>query len=105
MPRGRDLETEETREFFDKLCVEKNVECSNPRSTARLIDKLVGEYLESQCISPCFIIDHPKLMSPLAKWHRTEEGLTERFELFANKHEVINAYTELNDPQVQLECF
>ena len=44
-------------------------------------------------------------MSPLAKWHRTEEGLTERFELFANKHEVINAYTELNDPKVQLECF
>lgn len=105
LPRGRDLETEETREFFDKLCVEKNVDCSAPRSTARLIDKLVGEYLESQCISPCFIIDHPKLMSPLAKWHRSEEGLTERFELFANKHEVINAYTELNDPKVQLECF
>ena len=105
LPRGRDLETEETRELFDKLCVEKGVDCSAPRSTARLIDKLVGEYLESQCVSPCFIIDHPKLMSPLAKWHRTEEGLTERFELFANKHEVINAYTELNDPKVQLECF
>ena len=105
LPRGRDLETEETREFFDKLCVEKGVECANPRSSARLIDKLVGEYLEVQCISPCFIMDHPKLMSPLAKWHRTEEGLTERFELFANKHELINAYTELNDPQVQLECF
>ena len=44
-------------------------------------------------------------MSPLAKWHRTEEALTERFELFANKHELINAYTELNDPKVQLECF
>ena len=44
-------------------------------------------------------------MSPLAKWHRTEEGLTERFELFANYHEVINAYTELNDPMVQLETF
>jgi lysyl-tRNA synthetase class 2 len=105
LPRGRDLDTEETREFFDKLCKDRNVECANPRSTARLIDKLVGEFLESQCISPCFIIDHPKLMSPLAKWHRTEEGLTERFELFANKHEVINAYTELNDPKVQLECF
>jgi len=105
LPSGRDLETEETREFFDKLCVEKGVECAFPRSTARLIDKLVGEYLESQCISPVFIIDHPKLMSPLAKWHRTEEGLTERFELFANKHEMINSYTELNDPKVQMECF
>jgi len=44
-------------------------------------------------------------MSPLAKWHRHEEGLTERFELFANCHELINAYTELNDPKVQLEAF
>ena len=44
-------------------------------------------------------------MSPLAKWHRTEEGLTERFELFANYHEVINAYTELNDPEAQRQAF
>jgi hypothetical protein len=44
-------------------------------------------------------------MSPLAKWHRSEPGLSERFELFINYHEVINAYTELNDPKVQLACF
>jgi lysyl-tRNA synthetase class 2 len=44
-------------------------------------------------------------MSPLAKWHRTERGLTERFEMFVNKHELINAYTELNDPKVQMEAF
>ena len=44
-------------------------------------------------------------MSPLAKWHRDEAGLTERFELFINKSELINAYTELNDPKVQLEAF
>jgi len=59
MPDNESLYTEEAREFFDKLCVEKNVECSAPRSTARLIDKLVGEFLESQCISPGFIIDTP----------------------------------------------
>ena len=44
-------------------------------------------------------------MSPLAKWHRSEEGLSERFELFCNYHEIINAYTELNDPKVQLQAF
>lgn len=46
LPKGKDLATEEAREFFDKLCKEKGVECANPRSTARLIDKLAGEYLE-----------------------------------------------------------
>ena len=105
MPPNNELHTDGAREFFDKLCKEKGVECSNPRSTARLIDKLVGEYLETDCISPAFITDTPQIMSPLAKWHRSEEGLTERFELFANQHELINAYTELNDPKVQLETF
>ncbi len=44
-------------------------------------------------------------MSPLAKWHRSEPGLTERFELFTCKKEIANAYTELNDPAVQRARF
>ena len=47
LPPNNTLHTEEAREFFDKLCVELGVDCAPPRSTARLIDKLVGEYLES----------------------------------------------------------
>lgn len=105
LPAADTLHTPEAHEFFDKLCKEKNVECSNPRTTSRLIDKLVGEFLESKCKNPTFITDHPMIMSPLAKWHRETKGLTERFELFCNYHEIINAYTELNDPKVQLEAF
>ena len=67
--------------------------------------QLVGEYLEETCISPCFITEHPQVMSPLAKWHRSEPGLTERFELFVAKKEICNAYTELNDPMVQRSRF
>lgn len=96
----KDLATEEARLFFDNLCKELKVDCANPRSTARLIDKLVGEFIECECKNPTFLTDHPQIMSPLAKWHRSEKGLTERFELFVNFHELINAYTELNDPKV-----
>jgi lysyl-tRNA synthetase class 2 len=44
-------------------------------------------------------------MSPLAKWHRNNPYLTERFELFVNCFELANAYTELNDPAVQRSTF
>ena len=99
------LETEETRQFLDDLCVKNKVECANPRSTSRLLDKLVGEFLEPKCISPTFIINHPQLMSPLCKYHRNNKFLAERFELFIGTHEVTNAYTEMNDPFKQRDLF
>ncbi|KAG2455091.1 hypothetical protein HYH02_000911 [Chlamydomonas schloesseri] len=100
-----DLETEEARLLLVKLCEQHNVNCPAPQTTARLLDKLVGEFLEEQCVNPTFICDHPQLMSPLAKWHRELPNMTERFELFINKREVCNAYTELNDPLKQRELF
>jgi len=97
--------SEETRQFLIKLCAEKGVACSPPQTTSRLLDKLVGEYLESQCVNPTFILDHPEIMSPLSKYHRSTPELTERFELFINKREICNAYTELNNPFVQRQRF
>eukprot|EP01022_Parablepharisma_sp_SALTPOND_P000924 TRINITY_DN105266_c1_g1_i1.p1 TRINITY_DN105266_c1_g1~~TRINITY_DN105266_c1_g1_i1.p1 ORF type:complete len:623 (+),score=120.76 TRINITY_DN105266_c1_g1_i1:4795-6663(+) len=99
------LESEETRAFLDEICKKRNIECAPPRTTARLIDKLVGELLEPECTNPTFIMEHPQLMSPLAKYHRSKPYLTERFELFVNCKELVNAYTELNDPKKQYECF
>lgn len=52
--------------------------------------QLVGHFVEETCVNPAFIMHHPKIMSPLAKWHRSIPGITERFELFVNKHEVWN---------------
>jgi len=100
-----DLESVEANEFLKAMCKKHNLECKEPLTTARLLDKLVGEFLESKCLSPTFICDHPKIMSPLAKDHRNAKGLTERFELFANYHEMCNAYTELNDPVEQRSRF
>ncbi|XP_013104611.1 lysine--tRNA ligase isoform X2 [Stomoxys calcitrans] len=104
-PPSIDFNTKATNDFLSNLCTKHNVECPAPRTTARLLDKLVGEFIEETCINPTFICDHPQIMSPLAKYHRSEPGLTERFELFVMKKEVCNAYTELNDPVVQRERF
>eukprot|EP00177_Eucheuma_denticulatum_P007984 GFKZ01014544.1.p1 GENE.GFKZ01014544.1~~GFKZ01014544.1.p1 ORF type:complete len:620 (+),score=97.77 GFKZ01014544.1:339-2198(+) len=99
------LDSEEARAFLDDLLGELGIECEDPRTTARLLDKLVGEFIEPNCVNPTFICDHPRIMSPLAKGHRSLQGMTERFELFANGKELCNAYTELNDPEVQRERF
>ncbi|KAH8058722.1 hypothetical protein JL722_5954 [Aureococcus anophagefferens] len=76
-----------------------------PHTVARLVDNLVGELLEDNCVNPAFITEHPAEMSPLAKYHRDKPGLTERFELFVAGKELCNAYTELNNPFVQRERF
>ncbi|XP_062606023.1 lysine--tRNA ligase-like isoform X1 [Saccostrea cucullata] len=104
-PDTKEFESEGTRKFLDDLCIKHEVECKPPRTAARLLDKLVGEFIEEECVNPTYIIDHPQVMSPLAKWHRSIPGLTERFELFVCKKEICNAYTELNDPVVQRERF
>ncbi len=44
-----------------------------------MLDKLVGEFIEETCINPTFIMEHPQMMSPLAKYHQEKKGLCERF--------------------------
>ncbi|GAB2252778.1 hypothetical protein Droror1_Dr00005625 [Drosera rotundifolia] len=101
----KDLSSDEANKYLADACLKHDVKCPAPQTTARLLDKLVGHFLEETCVNPAFIINHPEIMSPLAKWHRSKPGLTERFELFVNKHELCNAYTELNDPVVQRQRF
>ncbi|KAI9592272.1 lysyl-tRNA synthetase [Syncephalis fuscata] len=104
-PSPETFATEEGRQFLSDLCVKHNVDCSAPRTSARLLDKLVGDFIEVQCINPSFICGHPQIMSPLAKKHRDIPGLCERFECFVATKEICNAYTELNDPFDQRSRF
>ena len=101
----KDLSTHEAQKILLEICDLFSVECAHPKTNARLLDKLAGHFIEPKCVNPSFIINHPLVMSPLAKWHRDDKHITERFELFITGYEFMNAYTELNDPFVQRETF
>ena len=71
----------------------------------KLIDAIFGETVEPKLIQPTFITDYPVEMSPLAKKHRSKEGLVERFEAICNGKEICNSFSELNDPIDQRKRF
>ncbi|MBB6097448.1 lysyl-tRNA synthetase class 2 [Deinobacterium chartae] len=71
----------------------------------KLLDKLFGEYVEPGLINPTFVMNHPLAISPLAKKHRSREGVAERFELFGMGFELANAFSELNDALDQRRRF
>ena len=81
------------------------LEVDDTMGVGKLIDEIFGEKCEHHYIQPTFITDYPKEMSPLTKEHRSNNKLTERFELMVNGKELANAYSELNDPIDQRERF
>ena len=64
----------------------------------KVIDLIFEEKVEPTLIQPVHIIDYPRDISPLAKVHRDNDRLTERFETRINGWEVANAFSELTDP-------
>ena len=91
----------EIAEIAQKL----GVEVDKSMGRGRLIDEIFGIKCEKELIQPTFITDYPVEMSPLAKKHRNQEDLAERFEGFCNGKEICNAFSELNDPIEQRARF
>lgn len=74
-------------------------------SRAKLLDKLFSDLIQDRIVQPTFVLDHPKETTPLAKSHRDDPRLVERFEPVVCGLEVGNAFSELNDPLEQRQRF
>jgi lysyl-tRNA synthetase class 2 len=83
----------------------KGVDIPKGSTWGQLVALVFEEKVEKDLIQPTHVMDLPLDISPLAKTHRHDPRLTERFETFINCWEVANAFTELNDPLDQFERF
>jgi lysyl-tRNA synthetase class 2 len=97
--------SEMDEEGLRQVCAELGIQVDQSMGKGKLIDEIFGAKVEANLIQPTYITDYPVEMTPLAKNHRSKEGLVERFELFVNGKEIANAYSELNDPIIQRERF
>ena len=91
-----------TKKELIQLADKNNISIDDSVSYGKVIDKLFGELVEPKLIQPTFVLDYPRLISPLAK-HKRESDLdvVERFELFIGGMEFANSFSELNDPVEQ----
>jgi lysyl-tRNA synthetase, class II len=74
-------------------------------SWPQLADDLLSKFVEPHLREPTFVLDYPIELSPFARPHRSKPGLAERWEAFAGGMEIANAFSELNDPDIQRQRF
>ncbi|NQT34646.1 lysine--tRNA ligase [bacterium] len=87
-----------TRTELAKDVIAQGIQIEPEWGAGKLIDALFSEKVEPGLIQPTFVVDYPVELSPLAKQHRDNPALVERFELYIGGHEFANSFSELNDP-------
>ncbi|RPH93711.1 MAG: lysine--tRNA ligase, partial [Calditrichaeota bacterium] len=94
-----------SREELGRAAGELHVEIEEFWGSGKIIDEIFSEKVEPHLIQPVFICDYPVELSPLAKRHRRDPLLVERFEPYVAGREIGNSFSELNDPIDQRRRF
>lgn len=95
---GIDIDALLTAEELAEAMRQKGLQPDPKAPRGKLIDSLVGDFLEPTLLQPTFMCDYPRDITPLAKSIPGNPQVVERFEGFAAGFELCNAFTELNDP-------
>lgn len=95
------MPVEEARAIAGRL----GIEWLEVWGAGKIMAEVYDETCEAKLTEPTFVMDHPREVSPLARAHRDDPALTERFEMVVAARELANAYSELNDPIDQAERF
>ncbi|NMB89131.1 MAG: lysine--tRNA ligase [Chloroflexi bacterium] len=95
---GIDIAEHPTAESLSAAMTARGINHKPGQARGKLIDALLGDFLEPTLIEPTFLYDYPRDISPLAKSKPGNPQMVERFEGFVGGMELCNAFTELNDP-------
>lgn len=102
---GIDIRAYPTVEALRAAMHARGMPAAPDTTRGKLIEKLLGDYVEEHLQQPTFIVDYPRDISPLAKAKPDDPNTVERFEGYVAGFELCNAFTELNDPLDQEQRF
>ena len=102
---GINLDEHPQADSLFKAMADKGMTPKPDSTRGKLIDALIGDFLEPNFIQPTFLYNYPRDISPLAKNQPENPAVVERFEGFIGGMELCNAFTELNDPLEQEKRF
>jgi len=90
---------------LDQLARKRGIEARPGTGAGGLLDELFSALVQPELKQPCFVIDYPREVSPLARVKRGNPAVVERFEVFVAGMEIANAFSEQNDPEAQAQAF
>ncbi len=102
---GEEISFDRPLDDMRNLAAKHGIEVDGSWGHGKIIDQLFEALVADEIWEPTYVLDHPKEVSPLAREHRANSNLTERYELFIAGAEYANAFSELNDPLDQRRRF